>query len=249
MKEKIAISPEFAHLSDFIASLPGTFDNMGSLIHSGRNTLRLIKVGDRDFVVKRFGKKNFLSQIGYLFKPGKARRSFTNASRLQSLGISSPTPVAFSEYRSAAGLITDSYYVSVYEQSEPIEAALGTNEQPQFDFIRSFARFAAKLHERGVRHNDLNNSNVRFVINPGTDEIQFSVIDLNRMRIYPHALRGRKAYADLTRFSTFGTVFAILAEEYARARGLDKYGLHEIFAAKLSAENFNRIKNRLKRRP
>lgn len=45
------------------------------------------------------------------FRRSKARRSYEHAVRLRALGIDSPEPIAWSEYR-RHGLLSDTYYVS-----------------------------------------------------------------------------------------------------------------------------------------
>lgn len=246
MKTQIIINPEFGDIKEFAENITANFSSLGRQIYSGRNELRRVSVSGYDLVIKRFGKQNIFARTGHIFKGSKAKRSYNNARELVARGIATPAPAGYIEKRNSWGLVTDSYYISIASDTMPIADALGTNEKPEFDFIRKFARFAVELHSKGILHKDLNNTNVRYVVSED-GEITFSLIDLNRMRVFNREVPLSKRLADITRFTTFGTIFAIFAEEYAAESKFDKFGLHNIFKAKLKHENYAKRKNRMKR--
>ena len=58
----LVIHPDFKELGDFILSLPERFEkNEGIVIHKGRNELRKMEYGGREYVVKSFHRPNIIN--------------------------------------------------------------------------------------------------------------------------------------------------------------------------------------------
>ena len=74
----LVIHPDFKELGDFILSLPERFEkNEGIVIHKGRNELRKMEYGGREYVVKSFPRPNIINRFVYgIFRPSKAKRSY-----------------------------------------------------------------------------------------------------------------------------------------------------------------------------
>ena len=77
----LVIHPDFKELGDFILSLPERFEkNEGIVIHKGRNELRKMEYGGREYVVKSFHRPNIINRFVYgIFRPSKAKRSYDHA--------------------------------------------------------------------------------------------------------------------------------------------------------------------------
>ena len=105
----IHVNTASEHLRDFTERLPELFDREGEVLHAGRNTIKAFEAEGERLVVKRFKRPNLLRAVIYtFFRRSKARRSYEHAVRLRALGVDSPEPVAWSEYR-RRGLLCDSY--------------------------------------------------------------------------------------------------------------------------------------------
>lgn len=197
------------------------------LLHAGRNTIWLTNLMGQDAVVKRFA-SNTLRSVIYTMRISKARRSYMNAVEIQRRGINTPTPIAYIEKRGHTGRLIDSIYVSAYEQSESLE--LVTKQDPSI--MIDFARFVAKLHEAGIRHDDLNSTNVRITGQPGSRN--FSLIDLNRMKIYPEGVPVPldECFDNVTRFSCFSPDFRNFIRAYVKSRHLGTEAEEQAYEAK-----------------
>lgn len=184
-------------------------------LHKGRNILRLAVWNGAYLVVKDFG-RSLLGGYDYIFRKSKARRSYENARALIERGISTPRPVAYRECRNRlTRRLIGCSYICTYEESRPFKDFSETADR---QFISCFAAFVAELHCKGIRHDDLNNTNVRVVCEGGS--YKFSLIDLNRMRIYPSGKEVPISACpdNLTRFSSLDDNFLLFAKEYVRIR-------------------------------
>lgn len=166
---------------------------------------------DGNRVVKRFSHR-FPSPLVYAFRSSKAARSFTNATALISRGIETPRPIAFAELRGPLNLLLDSLYICDYSDALSLEEALAAAGDPR-PLLDALAKFFADMHDRGCLHRDMNLTNIRVL--PGS-EPRFSVIDLNRMKIYGPESKPSptERYDDLTRFSNCDDDFRYFATRY-----------------------------------
>lgn len=213
------VNKAYCDFSDFIKVLPVYFKNEeGELIHKGRNELRKINCKGVDLVIKSFRKPNLINQIVYgLFRSSKAERSYEYAEMLQKLGIGTPQPVGY--YTERIGLLFGrSYYISLKSECPYVYYDLLKNNFPyQEQILRAIARTTAAMHEHGCLHKDYSQGNILF--KEVGQEIKVEIIDLNRIRFKEIGMdAGCKNFERLP-----GTpeMFAILADEYAKARGFD----------------------------
>lgn len=194
------------------------FPQIGKLnfdtVYAGRNTI--FRAGD--LAVKIFC-TNLTRRILYSFRSTKARRSYRNALTLLDRGIDTPMPVAYTESRSAVGLLLDCRYVCAYISSKSLDDLFESGNER---FISDFASFMARLHEAGIRHDDLNSTNIR-VRTADDGSYSFSLIDLNRMKIYPEGtpVPLDECFRNFVRFSSLTPAFRRFVALYLRARGLD----------------------------
>lgn len=190
-------------------------ETVRKLIFEGRNKLWIADWIDLKVAVKSFG-HSFLNGFEYIIRKSKARRSFENAIRLIERGIHTPAPIAYREERSLfTNRLISSSYICLYEDSKPLKDFF---DRANPVFIEAFAQFIAFLHENGVRHDDLNNTNVRVSIHK--ERYLFSLIDLNRMHFYRrgHPVPLNECFENVTRFSCMNSSFLHFIEEYLKAR-------------------------------
>lgn len=238
-------------LMAFLRTLPDTFADGGTVLWNKRNQIRRFVItngnekagneadtgetsadrgGSITLVVKKYKHPNVFLKIGALFSQTKAEKAYRNGMELIRRGFLTPEPVACLEIMGTV-FIKEDYLVTLNTDWRPIADAL---ERPDWNksLASDFGRFAARLHQHGILHNDLNKTNVLY--NVGTD---FQLIDNNRMRFLPPVSKpADKAQAppqkyqmpsdkacmeNLTRFTGNLALFSFVAEAYARARGLD----------------------------
>lgn len=227
MKVKIELSDDYkgcVELEEFLRSLPCSFDNQGEkLFENRRNTVKVfaIKQGDsvlERVVVKRFTPTNIFQQIGQsLFSPSKARRAFYNGIGMRARGFHTPAPMAFAEEVGFA-LVSRCYYVSAFAEGEQLEHDRICSDEA---LIEGFGTFLQNLHQNRIIHNDMNFSNVMIVTDGG--KTKFSVIDINRMRIYDkhETLSLKKRANDLVRCTGDLDLYRKIAIAYATMEGGD----------------------------
>ena len=218
----IHVNTASEHLRDFTERLPELFDREGEVLHAGRNTIKAFDVGGGYRVaVKRFRRPNLFQAFVYtFFRRSKARRSYEHAVRLRALGVDSPEPVAWSEYR-RRGLLCDSYYVSRRSDYTPLSQttarfpAAGT-----LPVLEAFARFTVQLHEKGIEHRDFNHGNILWDRTPA-GAYRFQLIDINRMHFDDRPLSSRACMINLRRLSCPAVAFLYILDRYAETRGWD----------------------------
>lgn len=190
------IAPDFAALTDFVASLPELFERgEGEVIYDGRNQLRRFVVDGHRLIVKSFRIPNLVNRIVYgWLRASKAQRSFEYAARLRSLGIGSPAPVGWVTERS--GLLFGRSYYACLESTLPYsykDIMAGTlSPQLEHSALRAIALTTARLHEAGMLHKDYSRGNILFgpaapssaagADNSSSESIDVEIIDLNRIR-------------------------------------------------------------------
>lgn len=181
--EKYKVRGEFSDLTDFTLKLPHDFDRMGLAIHDSRNVVKKINTPRGIVVVKNFKGMYFFNRLAYsIFRKSKAERSYNYSGILNSKGIITPPHVAWVDCYTL-GLLTRSYFVSVYYPYDSLEKILTYNlyERPQkISLFHQLAEFISMLHRLGIYHEDLSMGNILVI--PAQDTYKFALVDLNRIR-------------------------------------------------------------------
>ena len=201
------------------------FEQEGRCIFQGRNVIKAFIVKfdgkDKEVVVKRYKRPNFVQKIGYsFFRSTKACRAYENAVKLQEDGFATPEGFGYVETR-VNGLIDYCYFISDVDNSLPITGQL--NDPKEFNKVMAgdFARFVNRLHQKGIVDIDLNSGNVLY--QPQADgHYTFSLIDINRMKFYTGYPPMKECVENLTRFTGRMDVFELVAREYVKARGMEE---------------------------
>lgn len=194
-----------------------TKSDKAEVLHFGRNRVLKVNSSIGPVVVKCFN-KGLKNRLLYSFRQSKACKSYKNATELLARGIQTPMPVGFVEFRSASGLLRGAYYVSGYEVRMTLYEAILKYGRA---CLAAFAEFVAELHIKGIRHDDLNNSNVRVSVE---DEriFSFSLIDLNRMKIYPRGqcVPNDECFKNICRFSSLDDDYIYFVMKYIEHRNM-----------------------------
>ena len=217
-RQKIITSPAWHDCYDAIVTALESFDTQGETLHDQRNVVKRAQLNGQDVVIKSFRVPAAIQSVIYAsFRKSKARRSFENASRLLSLGVSTPEPIAWVEEKSGARL-GRSYYICRYQPHAQSMADIlkpyDASDASQRTLV-AFTEFTFQLHQKNILHIDHNSGNT--LISKDGDAHSFSLIDINRMRFMPLNLRQRMN--NFVRLSDDAEVLQIIAHSYARVAG------------------------------
>ena len=219
-------------LKQYIEALPGSFDYGGNMLWNGRNKIKEFHIeGMEEVVIKRYKAPNFFQKVGYLFRKHKAYKAFHNGLKIMQLGIQTPAPIACVMIYNGP-FISEAFYICKRCGFPPIEELLQRDDWDQA-LARDFARFTSLLHQKGVLHHDLNDTNVRFIKEPNGN-YAFSLIDINRMDFYKHmeSIPMKERIENLTRFTGRYDLFAFVIRLYAQEFGLDEDWIQQAIAQK-----------------
>lgn len=202
---------------ELLSALPYAFDSRGASVYAGRNAIKRYHVGGADVVAKRFRRLGWLRGLAYtFFREDKALRSMHNAQRLHALGIGTPQPQGCTLVR-RGGVLRDAYYVCDHTEATDIKTPLIDTDPYDHALADAYARFVARLHERGVLHRDLNPTNVRYRMEDG--EYRFELIDLNRMTFFDGPVPKAACMENLTLFWWLTDVYRHILRVYCAERG------------------------------
>ncbi len=205
-----------------------------SLLLKRRNEIWRTEISGVDVVVKSFGSA-LMGQAVYAVRTSKARRSFEFALEIRYRGFYSPAPIGYMERRAPGHILMSSVYICEYISDMSLEDAFAAYGD---ECIEAFAAFVVRLHKSGIRHDDLNSTNVR-VRRSDDGEFRFSLIDLNRMRIYPEGVEVpmHECFANVSRFTYDNKVMETFAHKYAALRGLPEGYGEVVMQAKLDFDH------------
>lgn len=212
MRWKIYINPKFEGLSEFISKIPDNYDNLGELMHRGRNEIKTIEKDGTVFTIKYFKKITLANRLIYAtIRKSKSQRSFENSMHLLGKGIATPEPIAYINLYKH-GLLYKSYYVSAFSNYKPLSELLELSIQESEEALKAFAKFTYKLHNSGIVHNDYTVSNILY--DKEGEEYKFSLIDNNRMSFRKYTYS--RKIKDLERLKIPVDKMGIIAAEYAK---------------------------------
>lgn len=215
----IILNPKYEALRNYMTHLEEHFEKEGHEIHSGRNTIRTLKVDGLTLCVKRYAPASFPRRVQQMiYKSPKGKLAYLNPLLLRERGFESPESIAFVTYRHGLWRRA-SYFVCLHSDYRySMETLPGESAEEQRAVLAAFARYAAHMHEDGFLHRDFSSSNILY------DKIEgryhFSLIDTNTVKCGKSVSieAGCRNLAQLTGDDAF---FALLTEDYARERKAD----------------------------
>ena len=208
------ISESFLKLEDHFDTIIKNFDTQGIPFgNQDRNSLKLFEINGQTINIKSFKIPNLVNQLMYaFFRKSKAQRSFEYANKLVALGIGTPTPIAYYEYKNP--LFKKSFYVSMQQDCNMTFRELTTDFNiPDYEnILRAFTKFTFDLHEKNIHFLDHSPGNT--LIQKNSNGYQFFLVDLNRMEFKPLDFKTRiKNFARLT---THKSMVEVMSDEYAK---------------------------------
>ncbi|GAO29623.1 lipopolysaccharide kinase InaA family protein [Geofilum rubicundum] len=237
------LNPNYGHLAAVLPKMNERFAQNGTTIYKIRNEIKVLEINGNKLCVKSFGPPNLINRYAYAFlRMGKAKRSFYNAYKLREMGVATPEPVAWVEFRDKHGFISHSYYISLYEAHTFTLAKVFNNQLPEKEaIIRDFAFYACHiLHKQGIRHLDLSQGNV--LVHKSNNRYSFSLVDINRMRFNSRKTH-RNGFSNLRRLGGSPIEMSMLANYYAEARQKNPiWGIIQLSLYKLRFQHFRSFK-------
>lgn len=163
-------------------------------------TVSLISLGEEEIVVKRYNIKNFWHGLNRALRKTRAAASWSNAFRLQLLGVATPSPVALLERRTGC-IRHEAYFLAEYLHAPDVaEYFAAPMEQARRDASTlCIARLFYQLYLLMIEHGDCKASNIKIA------DDQPVLIDLDSMRQYAPGWLGERRFLrghvrDLRRF-------------------------------------------------
>ena len=186
MKQQVNPKYDTPELREFLAHLPEAFEQGGSVIYSGRNTLKSFRIGGRELIVKRFRPLSPARSLLYVGHSSKGERAYEYGLEFLRRGILTPEPAAYVDFRSGPfrALLRESYFISL-----PLYAPdLTCLRRPGFDCAEAdmLSRFVYELQQRGILHGDLNLTNILLTDSQAQEPLhRYALIDTNRTHLLP----------------------------------------------------------------
>src|SRR5690606_8199073 len=212
---KRVFQKDFEVFSDVLDGFISEFNHSGIQFgNAKRNSIKLFKLNETTVNIKSFKIPNIFNQIAYrFFRKSKAQRSFEYASKLQSLGIGTPQPIAYYEFATPF-LFKKSFYISEHLECDLTyrELTKDFNIPNHEAILRAFTRFTFELHEKGINFLDHSPGNTLIKLNNG--DYRFYLVDLNRMEFQPMNFETRmKNFARLT---IHQSMVEVMSDEYSK---------------------------------
>jgi len=212
-----------------------------------RNIIKIIPLNGININVKAFKIPNLINQIVYkFFRKSKAQRSFEYANKLLELGVGTPKPLAYFEYKTLL-LFKRSFYLSEHLDCDITYRELTKDfDYPDYDnILRAFTRFTFSLHEKGIQFLDHSPGNT--LIKKKGNSYEFYLVDLNRMHFGELDFETR--IKNFSRLTIHKSMVEVMSDEYAKCSGANYNKIFNLMWKEIKAfqEKFH-LKIRLKKR-
>ena len=216
VKKKYEIAPGFEKLEGWIKNIKENFSAGGETIFKVRNEVKVFEVDGIRLNVKSYKLPNLINRYAYVYLRGsKAKRSFQYASRLEQLGVPTPQPIAYIEYREG-GALRESYYVSLQFDYDYTLREVLEQKNNEKEILKEWVKFTyEKLHKNGVFHLDYSPGNT--LLKKTSSGHEFSLIDLNRMDFIE--IDYKKGLQNLCQLALDKENLDLVAAEYAKLQG------------------------------
>lgn len=151
-------------LDRFIAD-PDSFIDGEKLLKDGNSsTVALIKINEKNYVLKRYNIKNFWHGISRAFRPSRAHHSWQNASMLEMLGIATAHPFLFLEERVFWLFRKRAYFLCEFIEGHDLGMAWEKKEleNRESEVVVLFRGLFKLLADYRISHGDMKATNFLF---------------------------------------------------------------------------------------
>lgn len=224
---RIGLAESYETYFTQVSLLPGLIASEGEILYDRRNLIKRMTLENDcgttiQIVVKKFRTLGFLRGfIDLNFRNSKAFRSMNNAKRLLELGVQTPDPIGCIEHHEF-NCVRQSYYISrFWEHNYDLGTLLYRDISIEPDsqmILGALASFTVKQHDCGILHLDYNPGNILTRLNG--DKIDFSLVDLNRIRFTQLGWKAR--ISGLVRLSLCPDKMRIIGSHYAKNCGINQ---------------------------
>jgi hypothetical protein len=207
------INRDYKVYSDFIEKSIHNFSNTGVVIKDSRNVIKTYESDKLVLNIKSFKIPNIFNAFIYnKIRSGKAERSYIFAQKLLKLGIDTPKPIAYFEFKTSL-FFKNSYYVSeqINYDFSIRDVINDSNFTDRIKILKLFSSFTYKLHENNINYLDHSPGNTLIKVDKG--HYKFYLIDLNRMRFETMSLK--KRMHNFRRMWLSKKMVRIMATQYA----------------------------------
>ena len=219
--DNLIIHPDFMAKSLIISKAIENFGDTGITVLKGdRNTIKSLKVAGLHMNIKQFKTPTIFNAFVYKYiRKSKAKRSYEYANILSQKNILTPTPIAFYELFSWFGLKQSYYLCEQVDYDLDFRVLIHDLEYPnRVEIIKQLTAFTFKLHEHNVNFLDHSPGNT-LIVKTLTDQYDFYLIDLNRMRFESMSLK--KRMHNFRRLWISKTMIEIMSKEYAALSNIE----------------------------
>jgi len=213
------INTDYNIYSDVIENFIKNFTKSGVVIKDSRNVIKSFESDKIRYNIKSFKIPNIFNAIVYnKLRSSKAERSYSYAQKLLSIGINTPEPIAYFEFKTKL-FLKNSYYVSKnIEYDFSIREVINDyNFKNREKILQLFSEFTYKLHENNINYLDHSPGNTLIKINE--NKYKFYLIDLNRMEFKKMSFDDRMK--NFNRLTQDSKVLKIFSEQYASLYKID----------------------------
>lgn len=241
----MTVNPKYADLTEQLSLIPGRFDKEGTLLYSGRNMVKVFKLGDREVVVKRYKVPILIQRFVYTFlRPGKAERAYRFGFEFLRRGFETPEPIAYIENKSG-GLLRDSYFISARSEGTPLYDILVRPMDFPNEIAKETGSLMAQLHRNGIMHGDPNLNNVLLKTEPDGSR-HYVLIDTNRSK-FADKFSYKRICKNLMRLTHRRDLLPVILDGYSQNNVALKHDvLKELEAFEKRKSRKYKIKNKLK---
>lgn len=218
------INKAFESKTELLDDMILNFHSKGEVYgQQDRNSLKLFDFNGKKINIKSFKIPNIINKIAYnFFRKSKAQRSYEYANKLIELGIGTPQPMAYYEFRTPL-FFKKSFYLSEHLKYELTYRELTTNfDYPDYDnILRAFTRFTYQLHQKGV--NFLDHSPGNTLIRKNGTQYNFFLVDLNRMSF--ETMNFTQRMKNMSKLTIHKSMVETMSDEYAKCSGENYYSV------------------------
>jgi hypothetical protein len=194
-------------------------------LKESRNTLARVPspAEKRDLLLKVFPVPFPLGTIQRGWRKSKAQKAWDKAWALIARGIETPRPRLALERRVGGVLVSSALWVDWVEGHQLREVLKPWRSRPRSpeetvtcqELLRTLALFLRAMHDKGVVHRDFGGGNV--LLPPESSEQPWSLIDINRAKLYPGSAPWPARMLDLERVHLHPEDRSLFFQAYAQS--------------------------------